>query len=184
LPNIQAIFLLNLTAKHPLEFNPYTAPQAQLDGHTDAGPSPAIWNPGAAAKWSLLFTPIFGALLHMKNWEALGRPERATASMRWAIGSALLYLALIAVVFILPEAMVDRIPDRLLGFALLIAWYMVNAKDQMDFVDYTYGKDFVRRGWGKPILFAVLVYVALFVAAVIFYVVMSNSSAAATPFGA
>lgn len=32
----------------------------------------ALWNPNAAANWSLLFTPLFGAYLHMLNWRSLG----------------------------------------------------------------------------------------------------------------
>jgi hypothetical protein len=46
---------------------------------SDADAAPALWNPNAAANWSLLFSPMFGAWLHMKNWAALGEPERAAA---------------------------------------------------------------------------------------------------------
>ena len=42
-----------------------------------------IWNPGAAARWSLLFSPAFGAFIHMRNWQALDQPERAAATGRW-----------------------------------------------------------------------------------------------------
>jgi hypothetical protein len=53
----------------------------------------AIWNPNAAASWSVLFTPLFGALLHAQNWTVLGEPERARKSMRWAYVSGIFILA-------------------------------------------------------------------------------------------
>jgi hypothetical protein len=170
--------------KAPLEQNPYSAPKASFDSHTEKGPSPAIWNPNAAANWSLLLTPIFGAILHMKNWEAMGRPERATASMRWAIGVAVAYLALIACDLLLPAAMASQVPQRLVGFGLLIAWYFVMAKDQMDFVAYTYGKDFVRRGWATPMLCAAAVYAALFVFVFVYFMVFAGSTVASERLGA
>src|SRR5262249_50236839 len=49
-----------------------------------AGPVlPKLWNPGAAAIWSLLFGPAFGAWLHAVNWGVLGKPWRATANAIW-----------------------------------------------------------------------------------------------------
>ena len=51
--------------------NPYAPPKAEVAdvGRTEV--APALWNPNAAASWSLLFSPAFGAFLHMKNWQAL-----------------------------------------------------------------------------------------------------------------
>jgi len=34
-------------------------------------------------RWSLLFTPAFGAFLQMRNWEALGEPSKAVTSRIW-----------------------------------------------------------------------------------------------------
>ena len=56
----------------------------------------ALWNPNAAANWSLLFTPAFGAYLHAQNWRAMGEQDRASASMRWLFVG----LALLAVYFL------------------------------------------------------------------------------------
>jgi hypothetical protein len=146
-----------------LDTNPYSAPQANLEGNKQADPSPAIWNPGAAAKWSLLFSPIFGALLHMKNWEALGKPEKAAASRQWAIGCAIFYFVIVMAGIFVQESKGYETLERGACLGLLIGWYMASAKDQMDFVAYGYGKDYVRRGWGKPMLFAVLACVGVMV---------------------
>ena len=67
--------------------NPYDAPQADLrdDLGSGQGPAPALWNPNAAASWCLAFSVVFGAYLHMKNWEALNEPEKASASKKWFV---------------------------------------------------------------------------------------------------
>ena len=44
---------------------------------------PALYNPTAACVLALLFTPIFGALLQARNWDALGEHGRARASRMW-----------------------------------------------------------------------------------------------------
>ena len=83
-----------------------------------AGPasqSPALWNPNAAACWSLLFSPAFGAYLHARNAEALGRAEEAKANRVWFY----LSIAYLAVAFVtnfipaIPEGLFDWQP---LGF--------------------------------------------------------------------
>ena len=57
-----------------MSLNPYSPPGAIID---DVMNAPPLWNPNAAANWSLLFSPAFGAFVHMKNWQALGEPEKA-----------------------------------------------------------------------------------------------------------
>ena len=41
-----------------------------------------IWNPNAAANWSLLFTPAFGAYIHYLNWQKMGKTE--VAPEKWS----------------------------------------------------------------------------------------------------
>ena len=68
-----------------IERNPYAPPQADVEPVAVETPAaPSLWNPNAAASWSLIFTPIFGAILHMKNWEALGEPQKAAGARSWA----------------------------------------------------------------------------------------------------
>lgn len=50
-------------------------------------PGCALWNPSAATGWSLVFTPAFGAFIHMLNWHALGQPEQAASARRWLYAS-------------------------------------------------------------------------------------------------
>ena len=51
--------------------NPYAPPKAVVGDVFDGEVAPALWNPTAAGSWSILFSPIFGAYLHMLNWRAL-----------------------------------------------------------------------------------------------------------------
>ncbi|QYF94921.1 hypothetical protein KY495_07015 [Massilia sp. PAMC28688] len=139
--------------------NPYSAPQSDLSSKTDAFAGVPLWNPNAAACWSLLFTPVFGAILHMKNWEALGRPEKARESKNWAIMAGVVLLVVTAFsAMAAPGSLGDRM-GNIVGIALLAAWYMSSGRQQVQLVKES--GDYIKRGWGKPLLFAVLATVAL-----------------------
>ena len=40
------------------------------------GNVPKLWNPEAAGGWSLIFNPVFGSILVLMNWQALGEREK------------------------------------------------------------------------------------------------------------
>ena len=108
-----------------------------------------LWNPNAAANLALLFSPIFSAWLHSKNWHELGKPDEAKKSMMWVklwIGFLPVYLLL--VVF------APKFPAILLYLFLLIAWYYKLGKVQV-----TYVKDaaiiYEKKLWSKPILIGI-----------------------------
>jgi len=52
----------------------------------------ALWNPTAAALWSLLFSPALGAWLVMRNWQRLGKPDKARQALCWFVGVLVLNL--------------------------------------------------------------------------------------------
>jgi hypothetical protein len=72
------------------------APAATPQDDT-ASPTPvSLWNPEAAAMWSLVFSPAFGAYLHMRNWQQLGRNEKAVESKaRFLAATSILALNLV-----------------------------------------------------------------------------------------
>jgi len=70
--------------------NPYAPPATNVEDVTPLQASPPLWNPRVAVNFSLLFSPVFGAIVQMKNWQALGEAERALKSRNWAIGSLVL----------------------------------------------------------------------------------------------
>jgi curved DNA-binding protein CbpA len=71
----------------------------------------ALWNPNAAANWSLLFPPVFGAWLHAKNSSALGDESEAKHSTYWVYGG------------ILGISVAIFLPDKV-GNATGIAYYL------------------------------------------------------------
>ena len=149
--------------------NPYASPKARVADDHEAAPSVPIWNPNAAASWSLPFSPIFGAYLHMLNWRALGDPEKAATARVWLmIGVALLpvYIGLGVASYYGWQA-ADAI-SRALGVGFLLAWYFSAAKGQARYVKERFGKDYPRKRWGKPLLIAMglaLAYIAVSFAA-------------------
>ena len=155
------------------ETNPYAPPEArvaelaQIGGTADAAPAPPLWNPGAASAWSLLFTPIFGAILQMKNWQALGAPDKAARSRAWAIANAIYFVLSGVLLVVLPEsAIIDRI-GNLLGLVLVLIWYFADGREQVRHIRARFGKAYPRRGWWLPLLFALgafVAYLAIFTA--------------------
>jgi hypothetical protein len=141
--------------------NLYAPPKAQVADIVQHEEAPALWNPGAAASWSLLFSTAFGAFLHMRNWEALGEPAKAAAAKQWIVIYLLMIAGLIVASVLQPanKAMLGIV--RLCSLAMLIAWYCLSGKPQIDFVKSRYGKDYPRKGWAKPMLVTLGVAVGL-----------------------
>ncbi len=134
--------------------NPYAPPKAVV---ADIPPplerSPPLWNPKAAFFWSWVFTPAFGAFLHMYNWEELGEPKKAAAAKIWGmvIVSILAVVALLA--NFIPTLNVVTTP---VGIVLLFSWYSSSAREQVRYVKQRFGDEYPRRGWGRPLFMAVL----------------------------
>ena len=131
--------------------NPYAPPKAELREPLPTEAAPALWNPNAAANWSLLFTPTFGALLQMRNWEALGQERKAVISKRWAIANLIL-LIVTPVITLSMKARSGAGP----GWLVLIVWYVANGRQQATYVKERFAGDYPRRGWGAPLGFGVL----------------------------
>src|ERR1043165_813560 len=100
---------------------------------SDSGPR--LWNPNAAACWSLIFSPAFGAFLHARNAESLGRTAEAKANKVWFYAS-LAYLGIVLVSIFIPI-----IPDAVFRGAavgILLGWYLSLGKKQTQYVTETF----------------------------------------------
>jgi len=125
---------------------------------------PPLWNPDAAACWSLLFTPVFGAFLIATNWRTLGKPEKAATSMIWvlvAIGGLLLSIVIVSQSFATNS-----------GTVLLLTWYFIQARPQALFLKEAYGKNYPRKSWGLPFLAGVGIWVVVLLIGSIVHMVM------------
>lgn len=143
-----------------MDQNPYQAPQSELQQSSGAGEAPALWNPNAAASWCIIFSITFGAVLHMKNWEALGEKDKAASAKIWFFSSLVLWIVLILSNIVAPGQGASG-PLRLIFFVLLISWYFASAKSQVAFVESRYGTNYPHKGWLKPILVAILALICL-----------------------
>jgi hypothetical protein len=112
---------------------------------------PALWNPNAAACWSLVFSPAFGAFLHARNADALGRTSEAKLNRLWFYMS-LAYLGVVVVSFFVP-----LLPDAAFNAAaigLLVGWYVSLGTKQIRYVKETWAGGHQRRPWDKPLVVA------------------------------
>jgi hypothetical protein len=145
-----------------MEDNRYAPPKATLEGaRAIAEPAPALWNPNAAASWCLLFTPVFGAWLHTKNWEALGQPERARRSHNWFVAAIVVLVGAMVLSIVVPRG--GEAVSRIVSFGFLIAWYYASGKPQVGYIKARYGDDYPRKPWLQPILAGIGLIVGLFV---------------------
>jgi hypothetical protein len=129
---------------------------------------PRLWNPNAAALWSLLLTPAFGAYLHAANWRTLGDPGHAKAN-KLCVWLTFVFMAIIAGTLFLPESEVIDKGMRAAGVGLLVGWYLSLGRSQAQYIKEVLGNRYVKKGWGLPLLIAVGAIGAY--AAVIFFVV-------------
>jgi hypothetical protein len=158
--------------------NPYAPPKAAVADVVSTEADPPLWNPNAAASWSLLFSPIFGAFLHMRNWEALGQLEKAATSKIWVIGNIVFYILVAVAAVVLPDSKGLDALGRIGGIGLLLAWYYGIGKSQQVFVVGRFGTSYPRRGWLKPILVAIGVLFAFIVVVSLLFMTGAESRAA------
>jgi hypothetical protein len=116
----------------------------------------AIWNPAAAALWSIVFTPAFGAYILMRNWEALGDHEQAALARKWYVFS----LGLLGIQ-LLSTAINTRLNSESnvmhwFGIAYLLAWWLGAALPQAWMVRARFGSTYARKRWDDALMAAVI----------------------------
>lgn len=129
--------------------NPHIAPDPSLEPVKQDLSSTPLWNPNFASAWSLLFTPVFGAIIHMKNWEALGRPDKAMASKVWAFMMGVIILLVTTWSILNPRVFLSARLPQIVSLTVFFVWYVAMARPQIDLI--TAAGDFEKRSWGMPI---------------------------------
>ena len=138
-------------------------PSSQSEGNNDE--TTAIWNPNAAANWCLVFSPAFGSYIQAMNWRTLGENGRAKSAMGWFYFSlAMLVVYLVIALYSADEAK-SGMPVQALGFLYLVIWYFAAGRGQAKYVKAKFGKEYPRRGWGKPLMIGVAAIIGYFIAA-------------------
>lgn len=127
----------------------------------------AIWNPNAAANWSLVFSPAFGSYIQMLNWRALGEPEKAASSQKWfyvSLGMLVVYLCM--GIFMDDSKAADG-AARGLGLLLLLVWYFSSGRAQIKYVKEKLGTSYTKKSWGKALLIGIGAIFGYFIVAVL-----------------
>jgi hypothetical protein len=112
---------------------------------------PHLWNPNAAAAWSLIFTPVFGAYFCAANWRALGKPDRARSSMVWLWVTVVFLVVNLGTLFVPASQALDRIM-QFASLGLLLAWLITQVRPQVRYVKEALGGRYIKKGWGLPLL--------------------------------
>ncbi len=137
-----------------------TAVLTSSSGH--AHPAHALWNPSAAANWSILFTPAFGSYVQMLNWQELGESERAAQSRKWFYASLLMLVVYAVVPVFLGMHEAAEFGLKLLVVAYLATWYFASGRTQITYLRNQFADEYPHKRWGKPLLYAAGAVLALF----------------------
>lgn len=127
---------------------PPTNPPPKADG------ARALWNPNAAANWSLPFTPAFGSYLQMLNWRSLNEPARASSAQSWFHASLLMLFIYFLIGIFVSDAERRYSIIWWLSFLYLITWYLGSGRSQVKYVKAKFGKNYPKKPWGQALLIA------------------------------
>ena len=142
-----------------------------------------LWNPNAAANWSLLFTPIFGSYLQFRNWQTLGNKDEADNARNWFIFSILFILFItLGTPFIWDDPVKLNTYPKSLGVLYLIIWYFSFARIQPKYVQEKLRDKYQKKSWGIPLISGLAVYIAsTFIFLIIGDVIASKVQSQQTP---
>lgn len=120
-------------------------PQRRTGGKK--APSVYLWNPVTIALLSLLFTSVFGSVMHMLNWHTLEQAELARQSLWWALAGAVILLGNHIFSALLPEAMVVDTYTVSLLVLYVGSWFILPARSQVRYVREQFAKGYGHKSW-------------------------------------
>jgi hypothetical protein len=127
-----------------------------------ARPDTALWNPTAITLWSVPFSPLFGAWLHIHNWTALGEPAKADAARRW-FNALLIVMVFNGVITAIAERVAMSVnPADFISIAVFLLWYGLAAHPHARAVRARTGARYARRSWDGALLAGVAAGLAFY----------------------
>jgi len=123
----------------------------------ESAEKPLLWNPDFAALLSwFVFSAVFGALIHAANWKRLGDSDRSVASIVWALGVVVAFMAagLLAAGHkgaLGPYAVIAHVATGL-------AWYFASGRAQSRYVVEKLKGRYARRGWFNVICVSIIAW--------------------------
>lgn len=138
--------------------------QTQKEAQQPRNKQVELWNPNAAANWSLIFTPIFGSYLQMKNWQTLGQLKEAEKAKYWILATVFFILF---INFGAPwiDADPEQFSSRFKGLGLLyiLVWYFSYARKQPNYVKENLNDQYSKKSWLLPLISAIcIIFIVIF----------------------
>ena len=115
--------------------------------------APVLWNPEAAGGWSLIINPVFGSILVLMNWQALGIKEKIRNSQIWLIVS----IIMLVIGFFLPSPF-----GTVVTLSYLLIWYFSAVKPQAKYIKERWGNTYPRKSWLWPLVIAIVALMILY----------------------
>jgi heme/copper-type cytochrome/quinol oxidase subunit 2 len=128
-------------------------PVSQSGDDQNQRTAPALWRPTAVGALSLIFNPVFGSILILMNWQALGVKEKIRSAQLWLIIS----IIMLVVVFFIPSPF-----GTVVSLTYLLVWYLSSAKPQANYIRERWGQAYPQRSWLWPLLIAVMAVATLY----------------------
>lgn len=108
---------------------------------------PSMYNLIPAALWSIVFSPIFGAVIVQANWKALRNSQASARSRLWIIGLCALYLSPVYLLFTNPAGFHFISWQIQLGAG--VAWLFLDCLPQLKQINEL--PEFRKKSWRKPL---------------------------------
>jgi len=142
-----------------------------------------IWDPKQAIILGIIFTPLFTIIIHYLNWKDLRNKKETTSLLIWGFAFIVLATAMsveLHTIYNSINSMKDmgRLFKLLLPFIIVIsnlsfefnnicimlypifffvAWYFLNGKKQIEYVEENYGDEYEGKSWRTPVVIAILI---------------------------
>ena len=106
--------------------------------------APALWNPTIVGALSTIFSPVFGSILILLNWQALGIKEKIRSALLWLIISIIM---LVVIFYDWPVLL-----PVFIYLTYLIVWYLYLVKPQANYISEHWKQTYTRRSWPWQLL--------------------------------
>ncbi|WP_161974520.1 putative signal transducing protein [Piscinibacter terrae] len=121
-------------------------------------PGQALWNPDAAAAWSLWVTPLFGCVLHLLNARTLRNPGMVRASLVWLTVCAAATGVVMTHMLRHEQSAAGLLVASSLLSPLTCLWYVFSARDQSKFIVERHGRKYRKHFILVALIPALLLY--------------------------